>query len=1632
MADQLLHSLPANSRAGTTPAGKFQSWHQPANAWLIKGCFFKRQTSVKQASNKCQITVKQLRRYRVYIILEGVELMDNSFSRFRSGTCWIICGLLIIAAVACMMLFSPKTVYADSGELSSDDGYTNQQLYEKWTGNSSEPSGFSSNNTDPYGYGQNVPFYMNKQSELALYATNNMNATNTTCKIKSYNLDINTNVPVTASGTEGTSYDIPQNNNGSQYKILNYVKMVAFDPTGSGRDDHIAVIGINNEGSNENGQKGLWLYVYSKDGKVRSDYLRMGNVTWTGNRYSNDGDNCYLKNAMNFVGITAGDYDNDDNHKDTLIVWGCYDGTGYGLTEVDLTETSNKITISKKNETPSKTLLHDRYTASGSELARGTDENTDTDFDDQWVDNKLCCALDTGDVNGDRIDDLVVLSYVDILTNSHGGRVQQTEMYRPYLTVSYGNSSGSVLERKSKAIPVMNNTSGNEYETCFGASLSLGDINGDSKDEVVIAGLKNILTGVIGNKVSDPYDFDESDILLAAYDCSGTPNVQQQLLFETKDANDWTSAGLYPAESEDDKTDDQVIPQYGLKCVAINGPSKPDMVFLNGDLYSYKPEADVKMAQVYQMPYFQQAHRRHSIGGTFPYPNADITNTCFLSVAAGNFDGNDYGYEQVVFTYALKRGGHEWYNAAAGMLGGDVDKGTTNGYVNEYFGTSKDVLGAFGTLEGKNNPYFPDTLDGDLTGAHLSSNRGLNYCVCAVDNDDDGVLARYHKKGYAYSDPEVLAVLQAAPRFADLSNYAGDNETTYSFSHSVTEESGNTDTVSFGAGACTSLEAGNFVIDAKAGYVMDWSSEFRSGLTKTSSYSYTTRDKDAVVLYRTPVTLYEYQIKQPDGSWETDGKYESLILSFPGRPAYSILSVDRYNQFADYYNRTNKERIKNVEGATEADAPTLALLNDSDDKKYYLNTGGDPTKYIDYDHMPSGVTILQEHGNAFEVCSDASTSFAYDEEHSSTHSTSMAHGFSFELTIQYKVGIPHLAESSFGGYASLEVMRESSTSTTVANSKGISCTVNNANLDSMIQDGYSPAACASYGFSYQMATWDSPIMEEVPVQELIWQGGLPQYTEHAIPVYGFVVDNVHKPTYPAIIAPQNLTLREGYKASTSGAFRINADPPATVTMVSGNEKIAYNPTTRKLEVAPGLGIGTYPVQLKAVNGIPGKEAICNFTVSVTAPDLSEGGAIASVRDMISSLPTPEEMLLSDEIYVVQAREAFDALTNAQKAQISSALQNKLQNAEAQIQGFKDAAAAAEGQIVDFVGQINGTCSSIGTNVPTDTQMEALENALNNAEEAYNNLSNEQKAIVSADCINGLAGATEMVANARNKYDQFNNPQTTWQQIQETNQTAANGVIILINAIDLSGIDPETTDDQAFTTAYNEALAAAEAARTAYNNLTAPQRYLVTNAAALFAAETNLGMLITSRNDSIASQQEAALLQDCKNLINALPGTVTLADEAKVLAAKFAYDYLSPKSKAKVDPALVTKLNNAVSKINALKAKAAYNKKVKAAKAYKVSGFKAVSKKKKTAVLTWKKNKNATGYQISYAKKKNFKGAKKKKIKGASKKKATISKLKRKKTYYFKIRTYKTIKNPSSGKNVTVYGKWTKAKKVKIK
>lgn len=197
----------------------------------------------------------------------------------------------------------------------------------------------------------------------------------------------------------------------------------------------------------------------------------------------------------------------------------------------------------------------------------------------------------------------------------------------------------------------------------------------------------------------------------------------------------------------------------------------------------------------------------------------------------------------------------------------------------------------------------------------------------------------------------------------------------------------------------------------------------------------------------------------------------------------------------------------------------------------------------------------------------------------------------------------------------------------------------------------------------------------------------------------------------------------------------------------------------------------------------------------------------------------------------------------------------------------------------------------------------------------------------------------------------------------------------------------------------------EAARAAYEKLGAEQKKQVTNYKKLETAETSY--------KKIEKEIEKRKVAKAIGLIKKI-GKVTEKSEKKIRAAREAYDAI--KDSYKKDVTNYKTLQ---------KAEKTY-KKIEKAKGRKVTVKNAVSGKKNSVVLTWKRNKTVDGYQIVYSQNKKFKNKKTIQIGKNKTTKTTIGKLKSQKTYYIKMRTYTKVNGQK------VYGKWSKVRKVTVK
>ena len=247
------------------------------------------------------------------------------------------------------------------------------------------PSGYVANQ-NPYGYPTDVAFNLNPTKELLFYggADKGKHAGLEDTNGKS----LKDFVKNPKNATESRDFNIPDG-------TWSFVQAAAFDPTGSGRDDHAVFIGVKDKHAK------VWVSGLGGSKTVSSVY-DLGEITWMNNDYNQF-------QSTSLFDIVAGDFDNDG--KDTVVVYVPNSGDDYMLTELSYDAGKNTV-VSKKE---SKGLLMSAYFSS-------TINRSDKDSA-----NKLAVSMTVSDLNGDKIDDLAVLSYCHRVSTSD----VSPDCYRP-------------------------------------------------------------------------------------------------------------------------------------------------------------------------------------------------------------------------------------------------------------------------------------------------------------------------------------------------------------------------------------------------------------------------------------------------------------------------------------------------------------------------------------------------------------------------------------------------------------------------------------------------------------------------------------------------------------------------------------------------------------------------------------------------------------------------------------------------------------------------------------------------------------------------------------------------------------------------------------------------------------------------------------------------------------------------------------------------------------------------------------------------------------------------------------------------------------------------------------------------
>lgn len=802
-------------------------------------------------------------------------------------------------------------------------------------------------------------------------------------------------------------------------KRLRFTKAVAFDPTGSGKRNHMAILGFYPASGNKNGAAYLYIINADTNTLVKSYELDKDWFGWIGELTTVD--------ANNFFAITAGDYNGDG--RDSLVVY-CTTFRGDGsnaLKEIsyDGKNWSNPVYISvsrKGHELFNKTYMEKEL------------------YKSYALCNKLSVALESGDVNGDGIDDLVVVSTANKISDNYANDGAKTATH-PMVAVAKGQ----------KGTKNIGELSVQRYEpdtdTCMVTpDVSIGDINGDGINEVVVAGVYQVY-----------HDLEPSDNGLVVYwvlNCEWTP---------TRISKEWVLSGdngEVSAISMGDsiRADESNWQQFSTECVSLDGKGTKDYVFLNGYFYQWN-DSSKKLVRASGSDALDQKSNQNDGNFAFNFlvtscNGTDVNEVFIRSAAVGNFYGSDGGKEGISLIVGFKTNkDNKYFMKKIDIYKDDsgrwVLKGNAAGYL--YFNQS--------------------VMDSIFAGDFL----------CPIDIGNDSVILRYRTTLSAYTDPNVVAFLQAAPYFYELG--AGNSVTSYSYSESYTQSTSSGKEFSCGVGVSASFETPVLKTEVETSLTSNISEEFTESRTTEFTTTFEANDKNQVIIRRTLLYLYCYDLLTGfDENGEPVFDECGVTLSVPQYPVLMSLSMEQYDEFAQAYNE------KYGAGSSGYPSYYLDLISKNDgalQKKYFLNNEGNPFAYAtDVSKYANGFNMSQNNVWMGLSHSGGTSQLAYSTSVGTERSKTASDGVSVNLSVS--VGSSFMGfGASVGVSSSLSSLRSRGVSTAQVTTTQTGGSVQNLDADRN-----------NYGFDWQLIGWKTE-----PADSLFKD----------VPFVGYAVKNVSAP-----------------------------------------------------------------------------------------------------------------------------------------------------------------------------------------------------------------------------------------------------------------------------------------------------------------------------------------------------------------------------------------------------------------------------------------------------------------------------------------------------------------------------------------
>lgn len=640
-----------------------------------------------------------------------------------------------------------------------------------------------------------------------------------------------------------TTYEGAANGKGSQMSTFRW-----SNSTNVGNAERIATVAFDPNGTGKD--EYIANLVFDKSSERLRLYVtnkdrRVSNVVQIGD--GNDTE--YIKKLKFYqtramLSLAAGDFDGDG--KDTLMIY----------TPGNNKDTATVDSIKEYTFSGSKLTDNGRVINLGDVIDDGREALKAMLYHDGNGDNELRAHLsvdmEVGDVDMDGIDELAMTVNVnDLKEKSYGN---YTNYEKSYLTVyDYNDTNKDNKWQQMMKKTLLSSSDGAKGRARF-AGVTIGYVSdapsGSMPPEVVAVGYYD---------KKDNYkdcEFDKSKLLAYSYQYSTKDNSWIEKCKATEVVtNGFTNTGT--------KGDDVQNP-IAVAAVAADGVNTQEYLFISGSMYKVDP------ANGKQLSILEGSDKGHDrwLGGRL------INNSGILDYAVGNFDGNKQGMEQVYYVEYRKQETFDKQFLKIGQLYKSSAGSTFSRWEDDW------------TYYDKSN---------------------CNLALTTADVNNDAMLAKIKSVSTGYTDPKVMAILEASPHFAEVNDGdIGNSQTGIGYSKDNTVAV--TASGSFGFDIMAGFEYVAPLIETGGGVEFNTSHTFTVGATKSTSkkitveYSNDTND-NMVLMYATPMTYYEYQVKYPDGTKKGNSPKltSSMTLAVPGNPSMNMVSVDTYNKAASAY-----------------------------------------------------------------------------------------------------------------------------------------------------------------------------------------------------------------------------------------------------------------------------------------------------------------------------------------------------------------------------------------------------------------------------------------------------------------------------------------------------------------------------------------------------------------------------------------------------------------------------------------------------------------------------------------------------------------------------------------------------------